>query len=113
VREEEPAGEDAARDTEGARHRTQHDEVLRFRRQHRHAAGDRGERRADHAGAVLLGDDEHTEHRHDRLPEDDAGQADLGGVLGAPAADVDRARDERAEPGRENDGCQQDPTGAG
>ena len=113
VGEEESAGDETACDTEGARHRTQHHEVHRLRPEHRHAARDRGEGRADHAGAVLLGDDKNAEHGDDRLAEVDADEAEFGRVLQGLAADVDCARDECAEPGREHDDCQQEPGGAG
>src|SRR5450756_684 len=44
----------------------------------------RGQRDADHAGAVLTADREHRQDGHDRLAEIDSGQGELGLILSAP-----------------------------
>ena len=48
--------------------------TVELRPQHRQPAGHHGQRCADHAGAVLTGDQQHAEHTDGQLREERAGQ---------------------------------------
>ena len=58
--------------------------------QHGQAARHRGQRDADHAGAVLAADRQHGDDRDDRLAGLDASEAELGGVRPAAAGRAGR-----------------------
>ena len=112
--QDEPPGQQRGKDGEGPGDQHQSGQDGGLGRQHGDPPGHRGQGEADHARAVLAADGHDGQHRDHRLAEVDAGQADLGRVLGAAPR---RATGGRGRRGTDRDGqrrgAEQQPAGAG